>query len=202
MIENYADCTHNRFSHRGFLGRSMSICIAAFVWLLLSTPGVLAQTNVDFECSLSPTTHCTGTVVKSGSNFSTTGISVFNDSGPYPMADHFTLAFNTLTGIISIDGTGSALGQNLVGHIASFNVATGATTSLVNFVVEWPTLPSAVQAQLGSITGHDSGFVIALTSTGATQSVDVLLTPTPEPPSSILCLGGIILVAIKVLRPR
>lgn len=204
MIKNYAECTHHRCLPSGFLGRSMSICIAALIWLLLSAPGVLAQTNVDFECSLSPMTHCTGTVVKSGSNFTSTGISVFNDSGPYTttLANHFTLAFNTLTGTISLDGTGTFAGQNLVGHIVSFNSAIGGTTTTVNFVVDWPTLPPAVQAQLGTPTGRDSGFVIALTSTGATQSVDVLITPTPEPPSFLLFVGGLVLVAIKFLRLR
>jgi len=59
-----------------------------------------------------------------------------------------------------------------------------------------------VQAQLGTATGRDSGFVIALTSTGATQSVDVLITPTPEPPSVFLFVGGMALVAIKFLRLR
>jgi hypothetical protein len=204
MTKNCAECTHNHCLNAGFLGRSMSFCIAAFIWLLLSAPGVLAQTNVDFECSLSPTTHCTGTVVKSGSNFSTTGISVFNDSGPYTttLANHFTLAFDTLTGTISLDGTGTFAGQNLVGHIMSFSSATGGTTTTVNFVVDWPTLPPAVQAQLGTPTGLDAGFVIALTTTGAAQSVDVLITPTPEPPSFFLWMGGIVLVAIKSLRLR
>jgi len=204
MIRNYAECTHNRCLPAGFFGRSMLICIAALLWILLPAPGVLAQTNVDFECSLSPTTHCSGAVVQSGANFSTTGINVFNDSGPYATTptDHFILAFNTLTGTISLDGTGSFAGQNLVGHIVSFNSAIGGTTTTVNFVVDWPTLPPAVQAQLGSPTGRDAGFVIALTSTGATQSVDVLITPTPEPPSIFLFVGGIALVAIKLLRPR
>jgi hypothetical protein len=204
MIRNRAASTHNCFLHAGFSRKLLPVCVAAFIWLLLSAPGVLAQTNVDFECSLSPTTHCTGTVVRSGSNFSTTGISVFNDSGPYATtpANHFTLAFNTLTGTISLDGTGAFTGQNLVGHIVSFNSAIGGTTTTVNFVVDWPTLPSAVEAQLGSATGTDAGFVIALTSTGATQSVDVLITPTPELPTFFLFMGGIVLVAIKSLRPR
>ena len=204
MIKNYAEGTHNHCLAAELLGRSMSICIAALIWLLLSAPGAEAQTNVDFECSLSPTTHCTGNVVPSGSNFSSTGISVFNDSGPYTtsLANHFVLAFNTLTGTISLDGTGTFAGQNLVGHIVSFNSATGGTTTTVNFVVDWPTLPAAVQAQLGTATGRDSGFVIALTSTGATQSVDVLITPTPEPPSVFLFVGGMALVAIKFLRLR
>lgn len=204
MIRNYVEGTHNHRLPAEFLGKFMAICIAALIGLLLSVPGVQAQTNVDFECSLSPTTHCSGTVVQSGSNFSTTGINVFNDSGPYTTntANHFVLAFNTLTGTISLDGTGTFAGQNLVGHIVSFNSATGSTTTTVNFVVDWPTLPPAVQAQLGSPTGRDSGFVIALTSGGATQSVDVLITPTPEPPSVFLFVGGMLLVAIKFLRLR
>jgi hypothetical protein len=200
MFEKYGESGCNRCPHPGFTGRSMLVCIAAFVCLLLSAPGVLAQTPVDFFCTFGGPSACTGTVARSGSNVSSTGISVFNDSGPYSSAVPFTLAFNTLTGSVSIDGTGIFLGQDLVGHITTTMVA-GTSFTMFMFISDWTSLPPLVQTQLGSTTGTGGGFVFALAS-GRPFSIDVAALPTPEPTSFFLCLGGIVLVAIKALRPR
>jgi hypothetical protein len=183
----------------------MPILVTAFVFLLLSAPGVLAQTNVDFFCTPTPSpTGCTGTVVTAGSNFSSTGISIFNDTGPYLSSVPFTLVFNTATGTVSIDGTGAYAGQNLIGTIMSFSIAPlGKTTTDYSLVADWPTLPAAVQAQLGSLIGQDSAFVITL-SGGKAGSVDVLITPpaapTPEPASMFLFGTGLLTIGAMIRR--
>jgi PEP-CTERM motif len=201
MIGKYAGSNHNGCSYSGLKNGLVSIWITLFVLLMLSVPSVLAQTNVDFQCSLSPTSHCTGSVAASGSNFSSTGIQVFNDSGPYNASVPFMLAWNTATGTISIDGTGLYAGQNLIGTILSFSaMSLGSTSNDYTFVVKWPTLPAMVQAQLGTLTGVDSGFAIALKS-GTSQSVDVLITPTPEPASMLIFGTGLLAIGL-VIRKR
>ena len=159
--------------------------------------------DIDFDCSLGTADACTGTITKSGSNYSTSGINLYNDSGPYSSTVPFTLVFNTLTSSVSIDGTGADLGQNLLGHITSFSVANGKSTTDLSFTAVWPTLPPLVQAFLGTKTGIDSGFVITsslVTSKkgGKAASGDVLITSTPEPASlalfgsGLLAIGGVL----------
>jgi hypothetical protein len=204
MIEKYAESNDNRSQHSGLSSRLMSIWITAFVLLLLSAPGVLAQTDVDFYCSPSPSlAGCTGTVATAGSNFSTSGISIFNDTGPYSSSVPFTLVLNTATKTVSIVGTGAYLGQNLTGTILSFSIAPlGKTTTDYSFVANWPTLPAAVQLQLGTLIGQDSGFVIAM-SGGIAESVDVLITPTPTPePASMFLFGTGLLTIGAMIRRR
>jgi len=176
------------------------VCVAGIA-LLFSGAGVWAD-NIDFSCSLSPSTPCSGTITSEGSgNFSTTGISVYNDSGPYSSSSApFMLIFDMAAGTISIDGTGANTGQNLVGVITSAFSAAGATTTDVSFTADWPSIPTAVQTFLGTPTGTDSGFVIALSSTDAPLSVDVAITPAPEPGS--LALLGVGLAAFAGLRRR
>jgi len=160
--------------------------------------------DIDFNCagkgSADP---CTGTITKSGSNYSTTGINVYDDSGPYKDTVPFHLIFNTQTGSISIDGTGIYKGQNLLGDITSWSVGNGSNSTDLSFVAVWPTLPPLVQKFLGSKTGLDSGFVITsslVTSrkAGSAASGDVLIEPTPEPASlalfgsGLLAIGGVL----------
>ena len=163
---------------------------AATIALSLGSVSARAD-NVDFFCSLSPSSLCTGTVVQSGANYSTTGIQVFNDSGPYNASDPFTLVFDTATGAISITDADEA-SQTLIGNITSFSASKGKTTSSVSFVADWPTLPSAVQTKLGSPTGQDIGFAIYLSSSNKPTSVDVTITPTPEPASLLLLGSGLV----------
>ena len=168
---------------------------------LIFAPSPARAGDVDFSCSLGIHNHCTGTVVKSGANYSTTGISLFNDSGPYSATVPFTLTFNTATGAISIDGTGVDLGQNLIGTITSFSASSGKTTQDLSFTTFWPTLPLAVQTQLGTKMGTDSGFVISVLKTRRAESADVLITPLPEP-ASLLLLGTGLLGLAGIVRRR
>jgi hypothetical protein len=201
MMSQRAQSSNNRGSQSQFTFRRSSMWIVVLASVLLIAPGVFAQTNVDFFCSLGGGTACTGSVAHAGTNFSTSGISVFNDSGPFTSSVPFTLAFNTATGLISIDGSGMYAGINLIGKIVSFASSFGGSSADFSLVADWPTLPAAVQKQLGTPTGMDSGFVIYLTSTGTAQSVDVLITPTPEP-ASMLLLGSGLLAIGGLLRRR
>jgi len=182
--------------------RLFAAWIVVLLSLFLTAPGVVAQTNVDFFCSLGGSSACTGSVTQSGTNFSSTGIHVFNDSGPFSATVPFTLAFNTATNSISIDGTGIYTGMNLIGNIVSFGISGTGTTRDFSLAVSWPTLPASVQAQLGSPTGQDTGFVIYLTSSGLAQSVDVIITPTPEPASMFLVGTGLLAIGGLLRRKR
>jgi hypothetical protein len=161
--------------------------------------------DIDFDCSKAKADLCTGTITESGSNYSTTGINVYDDSGPYKDTVPFQLIFNTKTGKISIDGTGIYKGQNLLGDITSFSVLNGKTTSDLAFTAVWPTLPPLVQKFLGSKTGLDSGFVITSSlitkkSGGKAASGDVLITSTPEPASLALFGSGLLAIGGALRR--
>jgi hypothetical protein len=165
-------------------------CAAA---MLLAGTAAWAD-DIDFDCSLGTSDACTGTITKSGSTYKTTGINLYNDSGPYSVTVPFELAFNTATGSVSIDGTGIYAGQNLLGELTGFFVNSGKSTTDFSFTAVWPTLPPLVQAYLGSATGIDSGFVITTSRNGKAASADVLITSTPEPASLALFGSGLLAI--------
>jgi PEP-CTERM motif-containing protein len=206
MMTQCAQSSNNHSSQSQFTFRRSSMWIVVLASVLLVAPGVFAQTNVDFFCSLGGSTACTGSVAHAATNFSASGISVFNDSGPFTESVPFTLAFNTAAATISIDGTGMYAGMNLIGKIISFASSFGGSSTDFSLVADWPTLPAAVQTQLGTSTGMDSGFVIYLSKTGGAQSVDVLITPrmstTPEPASMLLVGSGLLAIGGLLRRRR
>jgi hypothetical protein len=106
---------------RTHLGTTLKKLALTCSGAILPVGTVASADNMDFTCNLGPTATCTGTLVLSASNYSTSGINVFNDKGPYDVSVPFVLSFNA-AGAISIDGTGVDVGQNLVGHITGFSV--------------------------------------------------------------------------------
>ncbi len=183
--------------------------VVAVVGLLVFVPAASAG-NVDFSCA---TSNCTGTVTNASNNFSTTGITLYNSGGPYLSTTPFTLVFNTNTasttlfgsnvigsgnGTISITGGG----DTLLGTFTGFTYAPGSTTATLTLAgVVWSTLPSLVQAALGTPTGIDNGTVTFILASGAAQSVDILITPTPEP-GSLMLLGSGLLLGGGILRRK
>jgi hypothetical protein len=165
---------------------------------------LLAQTaladNIDFACSTQAS--CNGTVTQSGSNFSSTGITLANTTGPY--AEPFILAFDTATSTITLTEVGGA-GDVLHGVINGF-VSIGNTAIDVAMNAYWYGLPTTVQTFLGTATGTDDASVIYVKASGAATLVDVFITPTPggvavAEPASVL-LAGIGLLALCGLTRR
>ncbi|HWG58728.1 MAG TPA: PEP-CTERM sorting domain-containing protein [Candidatus Acidoferrales bacterium] len=158
--------------------------------------------NVDFDCNVAT---CSGTVAAAAGDTYTTGagITVFNNSGPYSSTVPFDLSFDTTAGTIALTGTGSLTGQVLQGTInTAVGPISGTTSSDLSLFATWWGLPSAVQSFLGTPTGIDSAFVIYLTDGGAASSVDVLITPTPEPGTLLLFGTGMLLCAGLLRRRR
>jgi PEP-CTERM motif len=104
-------------------------CAAA---MLLAGTAAWAD-GIDFDCTKKT---CTGTVTQSGSNDNTTGIHIYDDSGPYisPVATFYPI-FNTATRTISVDGTGHYSGQDLVVDILRVDVLRVVTPEPASLVL-------------------------------------------------------------------
>ena len=151
---------------------------------------------LDFGCG-GPT--C-GTVTASGGNFSTTGITVTEDSGFYPAGSTFLLVFNTATSTVSLIGQGALTGENFLGTITGFSDPSGFSTTDLQFTAVWPTIPADVQALFNSDGGWDSGFSIFMSSSGTNVSTDVTITPAPEPGSTAMLLVGMVGLGLMLTR--
>jgi hypothetical protein len=159
--------------------------------LLSSLFGEMVRADgIDFTCNTGAT--CGGTVTQNGSNFSSTGgINLFNSTGQYLSGVPFTLNFDTSTLSITLTGTGIYTGEKFVGTILNFG-SFGTSTTDVALSAFWGGLPSSIQALFGTTQGLDTASVIYLTGTGGAQSVDVFITPTPEPAALALFGTGIL----------
>lgn len=146
--------------------------------------------GIDFTCNTGAS--CGGTVTQNGSNFSSIGgINLFSSTGPYSSSVPFILKFDTSNSSISLSGTGIYTGENFVGTILNFG-SFGVSTTDVALSAFWGGLPASIQALFGTTQGMDSGSVIFLTGTGGAQSVDVFITPTPEPAALALFGTGLL----------
>ena len=173
-----------------------SLCLMV---LALYAPQAKA-TPTDFQCGLA----C-GTVQVSGGNFSSTGITVqalnFNlpgfgndetctkTNGACTGGDSFSIAFDTSAKTISITDTSDS-DVTLMGNIVSVQTASGEITLNVVF-----TTPSGFQSA-ATLHFDLTGGTPCATGTGCTDftafSVDVPITPTPEPASLLLMGTGLL----------
>src|SRR5260370_26574191 len=169
----------------------LSVLLILAVFALASSPA--KADNIDFSCGSGT---CTGTVVASGTNFSTTGIwvtpgsTILGESG-----DTFSLVFDTSSNSIKILENGVV---DFAGTITSFTPSSSGGLTQLNLVVNWTTIPGDVGGNIGTTP---LSSVISITSSSSAFSVDVpILTSTVPEPSSILLLGaGLLLLGTKKL---
>jgi len=179
--------------------RLLLAVLGLLVASLLVQPVRADTIAVDFSCNLAT---CTGTVTNpSAGDFSGSGITVTESSGSGFTAstDTFTLAFDTLSGMISITDNGPGA-EDFSGTITSFVPSGGSTTGNLTLYADWTTIPSDVQAYFNSLTGTDSGAVTFVLSSGAATSVDVTITTAPEPGVLLLCCAGLFGLGLMLKR--
>lgn len=145
--------------------------------------------TIDFACGGAQT--CTGTVVQSGANFSTSGIGV---SASFE-SDPFTLAFDTGAGTISLSEGGT---MEFVGTITNLSATTSGGLTTLDLGVDWTSLPSDVSGNQG-ITPFPSGSVVSIAFGGSATSVDVPIV-TPEPSAPLLLSSGLVGLGLLLKR--
>jgi hypothetical protein len=187
------------------VSRLLLIVLGLLVATLFAPTAKADGIYLDFACS--GVTACgqnqtggQGTVTASGGNFSTTGITVTEGSGFYPAGSLFTLTFDTSTSMISIIGQGSLSGEVFNGMITNLQTLTGNSTTDINFTAIWPTIPADVQSLFNTTGGWDSGFTIFLSTSGTANSVDVTITPAPEPAAPVLLSAGLLGLGLLLKR--
>lgn len=165
--------------------------------------------DVDFACAGTGPIPCSGTVNTDGTDYWTSDTQVFNTTAEYPSTTAFTLAFDTnnvgqLNSITISDGT-----NTLYGTINGFTAASSGTQTAVTLDVLWTGLPTVVSTALGTPQGLSpfaSIITVVVPDTGGTaltpKSVDILISPTPEPTTMILFGSGLLAGAGYLRRKR
>lgn len=161
----------------------------AFLVLALFSPSAKADT-IDFGCGGAQ--QCTGTVLQSGSNYSSTGIGV---SASYDPTDSFTLLFDTSNNTISIDENGGP--DQFVGTITNLSISSTGGFTTLDMGVDWNTVPSS----LGNwgLTPFPSGSVVSISISGSALSVDIPIA-TPEPGVLVLLSAGMVALGLMLKR--
>ncbi len=145
--------------------------------------------TIDFGCGGGQA--CTGVVVQSGSNYSSTGISV---TGSYD-SDPFTLVFDSNDDMISITENGGP--DQFSGTITTLTATSSDGFTTLELGVDWTSIPS----DLGNwgITPDPSGSIVSITISGSALSVDIPIE-TPEPAASLLLSGGLVVLCLIYKR--
>jgi hypothetical protein len=150
----------------------------------LFAPGAKAD-SLDFACGAGS---CTGTVVASGGNFSSTGIGLASNFE----TDPFNLMFDTSTSSIQlVELTDPA--DVFTGTITGFSSSSGSGFTNVDLSAYWTSLPADVNGIVG-VTPFT--FILSMANAGQAFSVDVPIS-TPEP--SALVLLGVGVVSLGLL---
>ena len=171
--------------------------------------------DVDFACAgTTGAIPCSGSVATDGTDYWTNDTQVFNTTGEYLSTTAFTLYFDTSnvgqsgSFVISLTG-GNANGDTLVGTIISFTstVSNSTPQTLISFDILFTSAPQVVQASWGTPNGL-SPFATVIVSLNLSsgilepQSVDILISPTPEPTTMILFGSGLLAGAGLLRRKR
>ena len=161
----------------------------AFLLVTLFAQAARADT-IDFACGGSQ--GCTGTVVQSGSDFSSTGIGV---SGSYD-SDPFTLTFDSTSGAIAITDTVGP--DEFIGTITSFASTSNGGLTTLDLGVDWTTVPAALGTY--GVTPDPAGSVVSISINGSALSVDIPIITTPEPAVPLLLSAGMIALGLMFRR--
>lgn len=181
------------------VSRLLLLGFAVMVAALSAQTARADDVYLDFACS--GVSSCNGNIVSlPGGNFSTTGITVTEGSGFYAPGSQFTMAFDTSAMTISLTGLGALSGEVFTGVITSFQPIVANSTVDINFLADWPVIPTDVQTYFNTTSGYDSGFAIFLSSSNAANSVDVTITPAPEPAAPLLLSAALIGLGLLVKR--
>ena len=160
--------------------------------------------SLDFSCGGAG--GCTGTVVASGGNYSSAGISNvtggFTGGGTFEApGDTFTLTFDTATGAITIAEVGDP-NDKFVGTITGWSASPFGAYTQILASANWSTIPSDVNGNQGVTP---TSFILDLTSGGQAVSVDVPITTSsvPEPSALLLLAAGLVSLGLllKVKGP-
>jgi len=181
---------------RKFFVRSLQFaCCLALVWVIGPTPSARANELI-LGCSGGFGIPCTGgTITNSGSNYSSTNIPLIESTGPN-LSDTFTFVFNTSTNSAKISN-GS---ETLLGTIQSFGVSGAGDTKVLTLNILWTSLPSGIQAFLGTPQGNDVTSVNFSLSSTLVKGASVNIDPTPEPVSLALLGSGFALIGAFIRR--
>jgi len=156
-----------------------------FLVLTLFTQSAKADT-IDFSCGGSQT--CTGTVVQSGSNYSSMGIGLTSSFD----TNLYTLTFDTSTDTITITENGTSTA--FVGTITGLTTSDSGGLTVLDFGVDWTTFPSGSYGTEGS-TPSPAGSVVSISISGNALSVDIPIV-APEPSVPVLLSAGLIALGL------
>jgi hypothetical protein len=171
------------------------IALALLVGMLYTQPAT--ADTLDFSCGAGT---CTGTVVQSGSNFSSSGIGLAASFE----SDPFSLVFDTSqlgnSGSIELLETeNNVTFVDFVGTITGFTSSASGSLTLLNLSANWFPLPSDVTGPDG-YTPFSSVITLSVGDpTLAAYSVDVPIQ-TPEPAVPVLSCAGLLGLGLLLKR--